>query len=327
MPSCHQYQKLDRLHKRLVLRVFACPILAGVLFMGGFLAPDRGCTADVEQKIRIQGIERSYHVHSPNLRDQEAVPLVLMLHGGGGSGVLAATQTRFSDEADREGFIVAYPDGTDRYRPMRNLLGKAGFLTWNAGGCCGYAMSQSINDVGFLRAVIGEIERDYRIDPRRVYVAGISNGGMMAYRLACEASDIIAAVGVVSGVLVTQPCVPSVPVSVIDIHGTHDEYVPLNGGVGRKSLVDTPYPPIRDSISFWAGIDQCVKSQAHAKNGVLIRNYEQCRGDTAVTYIVIEGGGHAWPGGERMSPLLDAPSTAVTATAVVWQFFAAHAKQ
>jgi polyhydroxybutyrate depolymerase len=256
------------------------------------------------------------------------MPLVLVLHGGGGNAQAVARQTRFSDEADREGFVVGYPNGTDRFRPLMNLIGKRGFLTWNAGGCCGYAMGHNIDDVGFLRAVVAQIEQDYPIDHRRVYAAGISNGGMMVYRLACEASDIFAAIGVVSGVLVKHPCAPRAPVSVIDFHGTEDQYVPINGGVGPKSVIHTVYPPVRDSILFWVGVDQCQVQPlvSRAPEGVLALDYHDCRAGTAVTYYVIEGGGHAWPGGDRIMALLDPPSTAISATAVMWRFFAAHPK-
>jgi polyhydroxybutyrate depolymerase len=293
------------------------------------LAPDLGIAANLEQKIQIAGVERSYVIHFPRGASVEHdMALVLVLHGVGGDAQIAARQTHFNEEADREGFVVAYPNGTDRFRPLMNLIGKRGFLTWNAGGCCGYAMEHNIDDVGFLRAVVAKIGRDHPIDHRQIYAAGISNGGMMVYRLACEASDIFAAVGVVSGVLVTHPCAPRAPVSVIHFHGTDDQFVPINGGVGPKSLTGTAFSPVRDSILFWVGVDECQTQpqESRTPEGVLVFDYHECRADTAVTYYVIEGGGHAWPGGDRIFPILDPPPTAISATAVMWRFFAAHPK-
>ena len=295
----------------------------------GMLAPDLGVAADLEQKIQIGSIERSYVVHLPrSAPDGHDMPLVLVLHGAGGDAQIAARQTRFSDEADRESFVVAYPEGTDRFRPLMYLIGKRGFLTWNAGGCCGYAMDHHIDDVGFLRAVVAKVERDYPIDHRRVYAAGMSNGGMMAYRLACEASDIFATVGVVSGVLVTPSCAPRDPVSVIDFHGTDDQYVPINGGVGRKSLTGIKFPPVQDSILFWVRRDECQAQPqtARAPEGVLIFEYDECRTGTAVSYYVIEGGGHAWPGREQILSIFDPQPTVISASSVIWRFFAAHPK-
>src|SRR5262245_35584191 len=108
--------------------------------------------ADGQRKLQVGGRERSYAVHvPPGATDSRPMPLVIVLHGGAGNGAGAATQTGFSREADRSGFVVAYPDGTDRPRPFLNALGKPGLLTWNAGGCCGYAMENRIDDVAFLR--------------------------------------------------------------------------------------------------------------------------------------------------------------------------------
>jgi polyhydroxybutyrate depolymerase len=315
---------LNVLHKHILLKC------AGIVAL--FLAcPAYGddVAADSERTLQMDGIERSYLVHiPPGASERHSIPLVLVLHGGAGTAVLVAKQTGFREQADSANFIVAFPNGTDRPRPLMNLLGKPGFLTWNAGGCCGYAMDHLINDVGFLRGLVTELERSYPIDRRRIYAAGISNGGMMAYRLGCEASDIFAAIGVVSGVLVTQPCLPSAPLSVIDFHGTDDRYVPLTGGVGPKSLIGTEFPPVRDSISFWVGIDAChAPQEAQIAQGVTAFEYPKCRAGTAVTFNLIQGGGHAWPGGDRISLILDPPSTTVNATAVIWRFFAAHPKE
>ena len=304
-------------------------MLAAVTTALVLLATTRlGFAADTQRTLQVGGRERSYTVHvPPGATDSRPMPLVIVLHGGAGSGASAARQTGFSSEADRSGFLVAYPDGADRPRPFLSAMGKPGLLTWNAGGCCGYAMENRVDDVAFLRAMIGEIERSRRVDPRRVYATGLSNGAMMAYRLACEASDLVAAVGVVAGVVVT-PCAPSVPVSVIHIHGGADENVPVGGGIGRKSATRTSYPPVTDSIALWARADGCRADPdlSEPMPHVHLADYRPCRAGTEVAYYLIDGGGRSWPGGERMLALLDPPSQALAATPVIWRFFAAHPK-
>jgi polyhydroxybutyrate depolymerase len=221
------------------------------------LVPALARAADVTETMIVDGRARSYTLHAPPGGTRER-PLVLVLHGGGGSADSAASQTGFSAVADREGFVVVYPDGTDRPRQLLNGLGRPGFLTWNAGACCGFAMENRVDDVAFLRALVTRLARSHAIDRGRVYATGLSNGGMMAYRLACEASELFAAVAVVSGVVVTQPCTPREPVAVLHIHGSADANVPLAGGVGARSLTRTAFPPVAETIALWVRADGCA---------------------------------------------------------------------
>jgi polyhydroxybutyrate depolymerase len=288
------------------------------------------CGAHAEDSIHtisVDQTERSYVLHVPPSIAQSAA-LVIVLHGGGGSAQSAIAQSGFDAEADKRGFIVAYPEGTDRARPLLNALGKPGFRTWNAGACCGIAVERGMDDVGFIRAMVAEIAAAIPLDPRRIYATGLSNGGMMAYRLACEASDLVAAIGAVSAVIVVAPCEPRFPVSVLHIHGTADQNVPIAGGVGPKSITQYPYPPVERSIAFWAAWDDCGKDpivSTPAPN-VTLHSYPLCTFGIAVDYYVIEGGTHAWPGGKRLAKFLDEPSNAIAATPLIWQFFAAHPK-
>lgn len=278
------------------------------------------------EHLTFGGRDRTYLVHVPPGLP-EPVPLVVALHGGGGNAMATLNMTGLNAEADAAGFMVVYPNGTDRSRPLLNLMGKPGFLTWNAGNCCGYAQEHRVDDVGFIRAVVDQLESRYRIDPKRIYATGISNGGMMAYSLACEASDMFAAVGVVSGIITDARCRPAHPVAVIDFHGTADQNVPINGGVGSKAFIKDRRPPVQDSIDFWVKADGCRTAPKETRSATLVvKSYGGCRDGSAVTYYIIEGGGHAWPGGNRLSRMLDVPGQAVNATDVMWRFFAAHPK-
>lgn len=289
------------------------------LFASGARAEDSSHTIAVDQ------VERRYLLHVPDI-PESALPLVIVLHGGGGSAESAIAQTGFNAEADRQGFIAAYPQGSGRARPLLNALGKPGFLTWNAGACCGFAVEHGVDDVGFIRAMVADIAQRHRLDPKRIYATGLSNGGMMAYRLACEASDLVAAIGAVSAVIVVAPCEPRFPVSILHVHGTADRNVPIEGGIGPKSIEQHPYPPVARSIAFWAARDDCRNDPIVSvpAPGVTLRSYPLCTLGIAVDYYVIEGGAHAWPGGRRLARFLDEPSQAIAATPLIWRFFAAH---
>ncbi|HYD06092.1 MAG TPA: PHB depolymerase family esterase, partial [Reyranella sp.] len=266
--------------------------------------------------ITVDQTERSYVLYVPPSVKQPAA-LVIVMHGAGGSAQSAIAQTGFDAEADKRGFIVAYPEGTARPNGR--------FHTWNAGACCGVAVERGMDDVGFIRAMVADIAAHRPIDSRRIYATGLSNGGMMAYRLACEASDLVAAIAPVSAVIVVAPCEPRFPVSVLHIHGTADQFVPIEGGVGAKSTTGYPYPPVERSVAFWAAWDDCGKDPivSTPAPSVTLRSYPLCTLGIAVDYYVIDGGGHAWPGGKRMAKFLDEPSQAIAATPLIWQFFAA----
>lgn len=297
------------------------------LLLGSALAPVHAAAAgDPSVEIQVGGQDRSYLLHLPNPLPNNPLPLVVMLHGGGGSAETAAKMTGFDAEADKEGFIVVFPDGSDRARPLLNAMGKPGFLTWNAGSCCGYAQQNNIDDVAFIRAVVTQVIKDNGADPKRVYATGISNGGMMAYRLACEASDLFAAIAPVSAVQEVASCKPVRPVSVFHIHGAKDENVPLGGGVGKKAFDKEDRKPVQDTIDFWVKQDGCSVTVHSQEPDVLMTNYGGCAAGSEVAFFLIQDGAHAWPGGLRIASFLDPPSHALDATSEIWDFFKAHAK-
>ena len=219
--------------------------------------------------------------------------------------------------ADREGFIVVYPQGTGWLGVHRS---------WNAGACCGYAMNRQIDDVAFIRALVDELLRAYPVDAQRIYVTGISNGGMMAYRLGCELSDRLAAIAPVAGALNTA-CTPTRPVSVIIFHGTADPYVPYAGGQGPAVHERRIDPPVASAVSFWVAHDHCTAiPQARERGHVLEHIYAGGTEGAEVILYTIRGGAHAWPGGRRGWWLGARPTAELSATEVMWEFFARHRK-
>ena len=277
---------------------------------------------DYERSLMIDGRNRSYTVHLPSgYTGEHPLPLVVVLHGGGGNAQNAIQMTGMSAKADKEGFIVVYPNGTGRLKDR--------LLTWNAGFCCGYALDQQVDDVGFIRTLIENLQQQYDIDSKKVYATGISNGAMMAYRLACELSDKIAAIAAVSGSLDTERCQVANPLSVIVFHGTADMHILYDGGKPKQQLDNHPRvdPPVSHTVAFWVKHGSCSTTPLQEKTGQIIRDtYTNCRDNTGVILYTIQGGGHAWPGGAKGSAWGDEPTQEISATDLMWDFFAQHPK-
>src|SRR6266567_1634228 len=244
--------------------------------------------------INVDSHERTYEVHAPaSYKGEQAVPLVLALHGRGGSW------------ADGRGATPSDKDG--------------------------------IEDVKFLSELIRKVVRDYKIDASRVFVTGISNGGFMTQRIACELSSQVAAVGVVAatmGEITASHCHPEKPVSVMLIQGTLDPLVPIKGGPmgpnGSRGLILS----LQEAAKKWAGLDACdskpesVTWEDKAADGTGIRReaFTSCKGGTEVIVYTVEGGGHTWPGGKPSAPesLIGKTSHNMDASEVLWEFFSKH---
>lgn len=271
-----------------------------------------------EARLSIGGRQRSYLVDLPPKYDGHApLPVVIVFHGGGGSASGIRTQTGMSDLARSAGFIAVYPNGTG---PLRDRL-----LTWNDESCCGSARKQHVDDVAFVRAMLDTIEATLAVDRARVFATGMSNGGMMSYLVGCRLADRFAAIAPVSGELTVGDCKPPRPVSVLAIHGTADENLPFDGGIGRKALDRHDVRSVSFAIDTWRRADHCPDVPVVARSEPVVNTtYAPCANGTTVELLAITGGAHAWPGGQRMARFLDSPSTALDATKTVWEFFAAH---
>ena len=261
--------------------------------------------------IPVGGVTRSFIVYRPPALPAGAA-LVVMMHGGYGSASQAEKYYHWDAEADAGHFLVAYPDGLDR--------------AWNAGGgCCGIPGRTGVNDIGFIVAMVSAIEHALPVSAGRVYATGISNGGIMAYDLACR-TTIFAAIGPDSATELGG-CPDPAPTSVIAIHGTADKNIPYNGGEGDGTAhIDGPSVPAVNAS--WRRTDHCAAPAATTK-GVVTTSVAQCPGGRSVELITIAGAGHQWPGAvpDPLAQRLlhtDPPSTALNATQVIWQFFAAH---
>jgi polyhydroxybutyrate depolymerase len=262
------------------------------------------------------GRERTWRLYVPeSLPASGEVPLLVGLHGGLGSGEQFAESSHFDDEAEQGGFIAVYPDGI---RAGRLLAAR----TWNAGNCCGTAVKEGVDDVGFIDELVEELLGSLPIDPDRVYVTGHSNGAMMAQRMACERPDLVAAIAVYSGPL-EAPCAPSEPVSVLNIHGDADENVPIDGGNGPRAVSNTDYHSLAETVETWVAVNGCdATPEVTIIEAVTTSTWGGCTDGVVVQTQIVAGASHAWPGGARTGLLRPSPSDAIDATAAIWEFLA-----
>jgi polyhydroxybutyrate depolymerase len=278
-------------------------------------------TGEINRKLTHGGLERSYILYVPaSINWNHPVPLVFVFHGGTGNADSAIRMSGFNKVADENGFLVAYPNGTSRV--SSDIL-----LTWNGGDCCGFAQQKNVDDVGFVRAIISDVQSLANIDLKHIYASGMSNGGILSQRLACEAADVFAAIAPVSGTLNFSPCNPTQPISVIEFHGTSDQNIPYDGGYGPKSLVNVNFASVKDSIDFWTSFNKCSSQPQTDSTGDIKREtWTGCTTSTSVELYTINGGGHAWPGGMAGRPEADQPTQSISASGLIWKFFSAHPK-
>ena len=274
--------------------------------------------------MELDGITRSYHLHVPSAVGPTPAPLVLVFHGGGGTGPGTERLTRFTALADREGFLVAFPEGVEK--------------NWNDGRefTSSRAHRDHVDDVAFVAALIDAIGRAHAVDPRRVYATGISNGGIFAHYLAAHLSARIAAIAPVVGGIADPPDAwlrPEQPVSVLMLQGTRDPLVPYHGGAvafGRGKIIDT-----EEAARRWAALNggrepvrEPLPADGKDRCGGLRTIYPGGRDGSEVTLVRLDGGGHTWPGGAQYLPerLIGRVCRDFDATVLIWDFFKAHPK-
>ncbi|MBD3286722.1 hypothetical protein GF338_10345 [candidate division WOR-3 bacterium] len=265
--------------------------------------------ADIEGWFFHDDIRRSYLLHIPPQHNgEDSLPLVISMHGYTGNAAQLATYTGMNSMADAEGFYVVYPEGTGTLQ------------SWNAGQCCGDAVANDIDDVGFISVLIDNMVRNYVVDTLRIYVTGMSNGGMMSHRLACELSERIASAAPVAGGLMLsdwEECKPQRSVPVIHFHAVDDGVVPYYGGF----LYGIDFPPIDSVMQGWAERSGCdVGPDTTDTEGAFSRRWYQSDGDAEVILWTTEDGGHSWPG-------RPGGSQAISANEEMWKFFEAHPMQ
>lgn len=285
------------------------------------LAPGRHrLTIDVDER------EREFWVYVPTQAKQpgEGWPLVFVFHGGLSN---APTMVRFcemNEYADTAGFVTVFPNGTGRLPTMK---------TWNAGMCCGYAQREDVNDVHFVEQLLADLPQRVAMDSTRVYATGMSNGGMMAYLLGDKLADHFAAIAPVGGTMGNPTCSPSRPVPLMHIHGTDDQFVRWEGGVGSRSKSKLNFHSVDHALQNWiaanhAEVTPTVESlPVEVDDGTSIERFTYAatvHNSAEVVLLKVHGGGHTWPGKESRLDMLGATTHNLDANHAIWEFFQPH---
>jgi polyhydroxybutyrate depolymerase len=305
-----------------------------VLISAAVLMSVHAAAADPRrQSLRHEGAERHYFIRlPPAYSPPKRHPLLLVFHGGGGNPEQVMGASDLAGRAAREGWILVAPAGSGRLPRI---------LTWNVGFGFGYARERSVDDIGFIRELLDVLVSTYAIDAGRIYATGISNGGILCHLLAGHLSGRIAAIAPIAAtaggraqdqVLWTHPPKPQHPVSVLAFNGSRDLSIPLEGGWQKRSHAHDPVEiwSAQQTADFWVEHNHCSRPAFKERNEA--RQYERhvyrCEpSGAAVVLMILLNQGHAWPGGIKGFRLGDAPSQAVSANELMFEFFKRHPKK
>ncbi len=288
-------------------------------------------TYEVEMGLQANGFNRTYQVHIPPGYDAgKPFPLVVVIHGAFDTGLGMEQFSGFSVLADRENFLVLYPDG----------MGLFGYLQhWNAGHCCGKAAKDRVDDVGFLTAAIQDACARLNVDRSRIYMLGFSNGGMMTYRFAAEKTDMLAGAAFLAASMggrereedpewrIPEPR-NSLPVLIM--HGLEDQDVPYQGGVSKRRGGTRTYLPVADCVDFWVKKNACTagfEEKQLCEGQVTVQTWNHCSDGSVVSLWLIKNWGHDWPGKYFTGSLAEgAPLKDFDAAEILWNFFEKHVR-
>lgn len=296
----------------------ACTLIAVALTLA---ASPLGAQRSQRYELRVGATTRSAELRTPRApaRLDERRPLVIVLHGGGGNAQNAEQMTGFTRLVEREGIVVAYPNGSGR-RQRREVL-----LTWNARHCCGPAMERGVDDVAFLSALIDTLIATQAVDPRRVFITGMSNGAMMTHVAAMQLGGKVAAIAPVVGTLFGDEPAATASVRAIIFNGLLDESVPFDGGapggLGRDAWRRDARPALEQG-RYWAQANGCGLEPARDSVANVVRYRWPCPPGREVELHAVVDGGHSWPGGRAGRRFgADRVPARPDVTELMWEFF------
>ena len=249
-------------------------------------------------------------------------PLVIAFHGGQSHPEMMRRFSGLDGYAADGRAVVAFPAGTGSRESL---------LTWNAGNCCGEARDDDVDDVQFARLLIDAIAARVALDATRIHATGMSNGGMMAYRIGAELADRIASIAPVAAPLALAAIAPSRPVSVLHFHGTADQFTPFEGGVGRRSVTRVSHRAVLAGLRDWVAANGCPTDAVRDPIPCLDEElaierlvWGPGRARSEVVLYRVDGGGHTWPGRTPDSFFLGPSARSLDANAIIWAFFRRH---
>lgn len=306
------------------LRVEGCPEVC----------PSRVARATGARMMRVRELEleapdgpRRALLRTPDGGGAGALPTIILLHGAGGTAKLALGNTQWAGLADREGILLAYPEGT-----RRDAASPPMFLqnpqAWNDGSGRGHTARTGVDDVGFIGALAADLVRHHGADPARIYLAGFSNGASMAFRAGAELAGRVAAIGPVAGHCWVAPPPSTRPVPALMIFGGLDPLNPPEGGEVTTPWGSAEYhPPVLESFDRWRAFNRCVgEPVATTTDGVRELRATGCAPGGEVRAVIVEDLGHHWPGGARLLPpwIAGPASIRVDGAGLLWDFFRTH---
>ena len=278
--------------------------------------------------LDVSGADRTYLLHVPESVASEDAPLVFIVHGLGSNAERVRATSGFDEIADREGFIVAYPNGLSR--------------AWLDAGI-GSAFSDSdiaSQNIAYLDELIDALQSEYSIDADRIYVAGISNGGMFAFHVACNLSDRVAAVGLVAAASISQSfesCNPAHAVAYLAFHGTSDTVVPYDGGQIVPGFDDLgAFQSAEEAAEFWAAVNGCQAAPTREElpdrvsgdtSIAFLDTWEPCDTGNPVQLVTLDGAGHTWPGHPPPGQRLGGTNLDIDASEMLWEFFSSNPRR
>jgi polyhydroxybutyrate depolymerase len=294
------------------------PILAALLLA----PPPKLSPGDHTRMLTVDGRERSYVIHVPKKYDpKKPTPVVLILHGAGTNARIMERLCGMNEKSEEAGFLAVYPNGT----------GLGIFLTFNSGGLSPRIADRWPDDVKFIDKLLDDLQTVANVDKKRVYATGLSNGGMMCYRLAAELPQRIAAIAPVSGTLCLDKPMPRRCVPLMHFHGTDDRIVPYKGpDNGTKKVL--AFKSVDETIAIWRKLNKCSGKPVEKKLGnkvddgteILQKTYRPKKGGADVVLVVIKGAGHTWPGRPPRVRFLGKSTKRISANDMIWEFFRQH---
>lgn len=273
-----------------------------------------------KQLIETNGSTREYLLHLPRSYDSsDNLPLVIALHGYTDNPRLMEFYSGLSRKAEKENFIVVYPYGT-KSEDDKNL-------SWNGGSCCGNGVLSDVKDVEFINKLTDELITKYKIDPKKVYITGFSNGGLLAYRIASETPVRYKAIAVVSGTIGGKVYkklpeyvvpTPNKPISMLLMHGMKDGRIPYRGGLNEAK--NGEFKSFQDSSELWIKNNSCTGTLKTENDISIHESYENCELDTNVELYSVKKSGHMWFGGVGEF-IKNLKGESIPATNLIWSFF------
>jgi polyhydroxybutyrate depolymerase len=290
---------------------------------------------DHDLTLPVGGYERSYRLHVPtkfSATYDKLLPVVVMLHGAGGSGAQSEEQTGWGKKADQETFVAVFPDALPA-RPRQAPSFRTNPRFWNDGSGRGSPVHDRIDDAAFLHAVLDDVEKRLPIDKKREFVTGFSSGASMTLRAAIKMSDRIAAAAPVAGHFWPPDAAPETAapraVPLLLVYGDKDPLNPWEGGAVKMSWANTDTKPrVMATVNAWAKFSGCPPTPAPIAdtNGVKRVAYGPGRDGAEFVFVTVQGMGHSWPGGREVLPVsvVGPRSNKINATDAIWEFFARH---